>query len=443
VRDKNLNVGTGVPQSAQRAWPSHLLPRDTGRSCAQEDNLSSPHVLCVGGEDHHLRIPFMLLLRQHGFGVSAAGSGDPAPFARAGMDFHPFQFKRFVNPLADLAAIRTLSALLTRVRPDIAQTYDTKPALLVPFAARSLPDVRVVRIINGRGWLFSSHSPLARSLRPVYRVQHRLAARSTAATVFENNDDRAYFDSHGMTGARGGQVILGTGIDVDGFERALTAAPSPVQLRDKLGLGAAEIVITVTRMTRQKGIPTLLKAAALIHKVRPNVRFVLVGPRESEGPLAVSQAEIDAHAPYVLATGARSDVPALLSTANVFAFPSEYREGVPRVLMEAALAGTPIVTTSMPGCCEIITDGETGCVVPPSAPDVLAEKILAVLKDPESARTMSDRAAERVRQVFSLRAVVASHAALYWKLFERAGRIRLAASGSGLVNSSIVGQGRG
>jgi glycosyltransferase involved in cell wall biosynthesis len=413
-----------------------------GDLAQQEVNLSSPHVFCIGGEDHHLRIPFMLLLRQHGFGVSAAGSGDPAPFARAGMDFHPFQFKRFVNPLADLAAIRTLSELLKRVRPDIAQTYDTKPALLVPLAARSLPDVRVVRIINGRGWVFSSHSPLARSLRPVYHALHRLAARSTAATVFENNDDKAYFDSHGLTEARGGRVILGTGIDVEGFEQALAAGPSPAQLRDKLGLGPAEVVITVTRMTRQKGIPTLLKAAALIHKVRPNVRFVLVGPRESEGPLAVSQAEIDAHAPYVLATGARSDIPALLSAANVFAFPSEYREGVPRVLMEAALAGVPIVTTSMPGCCEIIADGETGFVVPPSAPDVLAEKILAVLKDPESARTVSDRAAERVRQVFSLRTVVASHAALYWELVARSGRVRLAASGFGLVNSSIVGRER-
>ena len=142
------------------------------------------------------------------------------------------------------------------------------------------------------------------------------------------------------------ELIPGAGIDVKGFERALAMGPSPTQLRHELGLGTAEIVITVTRMTRQKGIPTLLKAAALVHEARPGVRFLLVGPRQSEGPLAVSQAEIDRHAPYVKALGPRSDVPALLSLADVFAFPTEYREGVPRVLLEAALAGLPIVPVS-------------------------------------------------------------------------------------------------
>jgi len=72
-----------------------------------------------------------------------------------------------------------------------------------------------------------------------------------------------------------------------------------------------------------------------------------VGPRESEGPFAVTQAEIERHAPYVLAIGPRSDVPALLGVADVFAFPTEYLEGVPRALLEAAVAGRPIVTTRM------------------------------------------------------------------------------------------------
>ena len=122
----------------------------------------------------------------------------------------------------------------------------------------------------------------------------------------------------------------------------------------------------------EKGIPTLLKAAAMVHRVHPDVSFLLVGPRESEGPLAVTQAEIDQHAPYVMATGPRSDVPALLRLADLFAFPTAYGEGVPRVLLEAALAGVPIVSTSMPGCCEVVRDGWSGSLVPPHAPESLA-----------------------------------------------------------------------
>jgi glycosyltransferase involved in cell wall biosynthesis len=373
----------------------------------------TPHLLYIGGEDHHLRIPAMLALRDNGFRVTAASSGDPAPFVQAGFDFRHFHFDRFINPLGDWRALTALSQLLAELRPDLAQSFDNKPNLMLPFAARSVPDVRVVRTINGRAWLYSSRSPLVSTLRPIYRALHRFAVRSTAATTFEIRDDQAFFERHRLLGDKRSELIPGAGIDVKGFERALAMRPSPIQLRQEFGLGTAEVVITVTRMTRQKGIPTLLKAAAMVHEARPGVRFLLVGPRQSEGPLAVTQAEIDRHAPYVMALGPRSDIPALLGLADVFAFPTEYREGVPRVLLEAALANLPIVATSMPGCCDVIRDGWNGFVVPPRAPRLLAARIIDLLNDREIGRAMASRAVERVRQDFGLGTIIARYTALY------------------------------
>lgn len=379
----------------------------------------SPHALCVGGEDHHLRVPFMLALRDLGFRVTAAGTGDPAPFVQAGLDYRPFRFDRFVDPLADRAALKTLSKLLADVRPELAQSFDTKPNLLVPFAARGVRDVLVVRTINGLGWVYSSRSPPALALRPVYRALHRLAARSTAATVFHNREDQAFFERHRMVGRGGTRLIPGSGIDIERFERAQAMGPSPAQLRQVLGLGASEVVITVTRLTRQKGIPTLLEAAALVHRERPGVRFLVVGPRESEGPLAVARGEIDRHAPYVMAIGKRPDVPALLGLADVFAFPTEYREGVPRVLLEAALAGLPIVSTRMPGCRDVIRDGWNGFLVPPRAPRALAASIVDLLRDRQTARAMGGRAAKLVRQEFGLKITVVRYAAVYAELLDQ------------------------
>jgi glycosyltransferase involved in cell wall biosynthesis len=374
-----------------------------------------PHLLYIGGEDHNLRIPAMCALRDHGFRITAVGSGDPAPFVRAGIRYRDFQFNRFVNPRADLAAIRRLANILIEEQPDLAQSFDTKPSIFLPLAARSTPGVLAIRTINGRAFLYSSRSPLALTLRPVYRALHKLAARTAAATVFEISDDRAFFQRHGIAGKKP-VLIRGAGVDVDGFDRQLMSGPSPAELRRELGLGDAEVVITVTRMTRQKGIPALLEAAARVHEMRPDVRFLLVGPRESEGPLAITQAEIDRHAPYVKAIGSRSDIPALLRLANVFAFPTEYREGVPRVLLEAALAGVPIVTTTMPGCAEVIRDGWNGLLVPPGAPPALAAKILYLLDNREKGQAMAECAGEHVRKEFSLATVVASHAALYREL---------------------------
>jgi len=384
-----------------------------------------PHLLCIGGEDHSLRIPFLLALRDKGFRISAAGTGDPIPFAQAGLDYHPFHFSRFVDPLSDWTAFKAISKLIADVRPALVQCFDTKLNLLVPFATRGLRDVEVVSTINGLGWLYSSSSPMALGLRPVYRALARLADRWTAVTVFQNRDDQAFFMRHRMVGRRGQVVIPGSGIDVERFERAGATGSSPAELRKALGLGASEVVITVTRMTRQKGIPTLLDAAALVHQHRPGVRFLLVGPRESEGPFAVTQAEIDRHAPYVLAVGPRSDVPALLGLADVFAFPTEYLEGVPRALLEAAVAGRPIVTTRMPGCTDVIRDGQNGFLVPPRDPRLLAERILDLLRDRVTAAAMGARAAQLVRKEFNLEITVARYAAVYEDLVRRSVRSRL------------------
>jgi glycosyltransferase involved in cell wall biosynthesis len=383
-----------------------------------------PYLLCIGGEDHSLRIPFLLALRDKGFRISAAGTGDPIPFAQAGLDYHPFHFSRFIDPLSDWTAFKAISKLIADVRPALVQCFDTKLNMLVPFAARGLRDVEVVSTINGLGWLYSSSSPMALGLRPVYRALQRLADRCTAVTVFQNRDDQAFFMRHRMVGRRGQIVIPGSGIDVERFERAATES-SPAELRKALGLGASEVVITVTRMTRQKGIPTLLNAAALVHQHRPGVRFLLVGPRESEGPFAVTQAEIDRHAPYVLAVGPRSDVPALLGLADVFAFPTEYLEGVPRALLEAAVAGRPIVTTRMPGCTDVIRDGQNGFLVPPRDPRLLAERILDLLRDRATAAAMGARAAQLVRKEFNLEITVARYAAVYEDLVKRSVRSRL------------------
>lgn len=378
----------------------------------------SGHILYVGGEDHHSRIPFLWAAQRRGFRVTAAGSGPAQPFRKAGIEFRRFDFARFLNPLSDLRSIRALASLLADLRPDLAQAYDAKPCLMLPLAARlARTETKTIRTICGRGWIYSPGSVAAVALRPIYQMLHRLVSASTAATVFEIDSDRAFFDRCGITGKNG--VVIpagGGGIDAEGFEHALAVSASRDHIRRDLGLSDAEIVITIGRVTRQKGIPTLLKAAALVHAERPTVRFLLVGPRESEGPWAVSQAELNAHAPYVVTTGPRSDIPALLQAADLFAFPTEYAEGIPRAVLEAAMARLPIVATSMPGCRALIQDRWNGRLVPPHAPESLAKGIIETLRNRDVAHAMTSRALELAKRRFSLTAIVEKHAALYTHL---------------------------
>lgn len=373
----------------------------------------TPHLLCIGGEDHLLRIPFLLALRKRGFRITAAGTGDPTPFSRADIAYRPYQFNRFDAHSTHRTEMRSLASLVRDVQPDLIQTFDTKPNLLVPLAVRN--EVPVIRTINGMGWVFSSTNLRALVLRPIYCALQRLAAHWTTATVFQNREDKKFFERYRLLGHSPGYLIGGSGIDTTAAAAATTLEAA--RRRRVFEPGDAGIVITVSRLTQQKGIPTLLKAADIVHATHPQVRFILVGPRESEGPFAIPQEEIEQRAPYVVALGARTDVPALLMQADIFAFPSEYREGIPRVLLEAGLAGLPIVTTRMPGCSDVVTEGWNGHLVPPRDPQRLAKRIMDLLQDRAAATAMGQRSISLVRGEFSLNSVLDRYESLYrWAL---------------------------
>jgi glycosyltransferase involved in cell wall biosynthesis len=355
----------------------------------------------------------MLALKERGYRVTAAASCAPEPFVQAGVDFEAIQFDRFISPHRDFASLRGLKKLFEKVDADVAHCFDTKLSLLVAFVARTRFRTLIVRTINGRGWIYSSRSAPAIALRRIYPSLQRLAAKSTNATIFQHNGDYSFFARNRLMGNGYATVISGSGIDVEGFECARARGPSASALREELGLGDAQVVITVTRVTRQKGIPALLKAAQLIHATRPNVKFLIVGSRKGEGPFAMSDEEMARQAPYVIAAGARTDIPSLLAMADVFAFPSEYAEGVPRALMEAALSRLPIVASDIEGCREVIRDGWNGRLTPMRDPEALAAGILSLLRDRDHAAAMASRGPETIRNTFCLDAVVARHAEVY------------------------------
>jgi glycosyltransferase involved in cell wall biosynthesis len=384
-----------------------------------EGNFVVAHLLFIGGEDHHLRLPFMQALMALGYRVTAAASGDPKPFVAAGIDFLPIQFNRFVSPLRDIPSLRQLSRLLRSVDADIAHCFDTKLSLMVALAAGRDTRPLIVRTINGRGSIYSSRSIGAMALRCLYHPLQRRAAKAACATVFEHKGDFDFFADNRLLGDSEAEIIPGAGIDVEGFERARAGGSSRTALRKELGLGDSPVVITVTRVTRQKGIPALLKAAELVHATHPDVKFLIVGPREGEGPFAMRPEEFERHAGYVIAPGARNDVPSLLSMADLFAFPSEYAEGVPRAVMEAALCGLPIIATDIAGCREVIKDGWSGVLTPLRDPRALAERVIVMLGDRKAAMAMAARGPALIRRTFSLDNVVACHAALYERQLAR------------------------
>ena len=321
-------------------------------------------VWCLGGVDLDLRIPFFEALRAVGFQVEAVGSGDPVPFANARIPFYPYELSRGLAPYSDARALVQLIRLAKHHRPRIFHGFDMKPSLLAPLTVAVVREGHAVRTVNGLGRLVAGNG-VASTYRAAYCALQKLVSPWTAMTVFQNNHDRQYFERRGLVRNGATSLIRGSGVDTDAIDRALADREAVGALRQSLGLGDRLVVTCVSRLTRLKGIPVLLEAAARIARHREDVIFLIVGSGDGEGNEGVPLADVEAHAPYVRALGARSDVPTILAVSDIFVLPTQYGEGIPRSLLEAGAAGLAIVTTCVPGCSDVVRDEWNGLLAEP------------------------------------------------------------------------------
>lgn len=371
------------------------------------------HIWCVGGHDSELRIPFLQQIRALGVMVTALTSGPTAPFLAAEIPVMTYRLHRFVHPWADLATLASLAELGRQNPPDLVQTFDTKPGLYLPLALQRNRRIPVVRTINGLGSLFSPGAVLGAALRPVWAGLQRVVAPLIAMNVFQNETDRANFVARGFTTPDRARLIRGSGIDVEAFEARLPGPARRAAIRRELAIGDSKVVVTISRMTRQKGIGTLLNAARLLRSQRRDVVFLLIGPRQEEGALAISSAELERHAPYVVSLGQRHDIPELLAASDVFALPTEFGEGIPRVLLEAGVARMPVIVTDMPGCRDVIEHERSGLLVQPGDAEGLAAAIERCLNGAGDSTRWGSALYQDINERFHMKLIVEQYMNLY------------------------------
>jgi glycosyltransferase involved in cell wall biosynthesis len=189
--------------------------------------------------------------------------------------------------------------------------------------------------------------------------------------------------------------LLGSGARVVPNLPPPAAAPSETQARaarDRLGVGAAPLVLYAGKLSIGKGTPVLLEALDRIATAVPGVRFVLAG----KGELAVP-ARPDLRALGVLP---QAELFALYRAADVIVVPSVWPEPLSRVLLEAMRIGRPVVATAVGGTPEAVEHGVTGLLVPRQDPEALAKAVIELLLDPERRALMGRAAAERARTAF-------------------------------------------
>ncbi len=179
------------------------------------------------------------------------------------------------------------------------------------------------------------------------------------------------------------------------------------QVRAEWGIGTDELVcLVVGRLVREKGIAEVLDAAGLLSARSVPVRFVVVGPVDDAKSDAIDQAALDAARGHgVVLTGTRTDMPGCYAAADIF-LTASWREGFPRSAMEAAAMGLPTIASDIRGNRQVVSDGETGLLVPVRQPDAIAAAVERLVDDEDLRRAMGGAARQRAAAEFDQARVI-------------------------------------
>ncbi len=309
------------------------------------------------------------------------------------------------NPLRELFAIAEIASIYRRERPAMVHHVALKPVLYGTLAARMARVPAVVNALTGMGFVFSSATLKARLLRPlVVGAFRRLLGAGNSLLILQNPDDRQMLIDGGMIGRERTRLIRGSGVDIGSF----MPTPEP---------GGTPVVMLPSRMLRDKGVMEFVEAARLLRARGVAARFILVGDSDSENSAAIPDAQLEAwHEDGVIEWWGRcEDMPEVLARAHIVCLPS-YREGLPKVLLEAAACGRALVATDVPGCREIVIDGDNGLLAPPRDVAALASAIRRLLDAPELRAKMGKRGRALVETDFSVDQVVRQTLAVYREL---------------------------
>ena len=372
-----------------------------------------PKILYFITEDWYFcshRLPLALAARDAGYDVAVVTNVNEHAdvIRRAGIRLIPFDLSRKgMNPASELAVLARLVALYRKEKPDIVHQVAMKPVLYGSLAARLSGVSRVVNALAGLGYIFTSDQPKARFLRPVIGSAFRgLLNSRRSRLILQNQDDRAKFIRKRFISEKRIRLIRGSGVDTAVF----VPTPEPP---------GVPVVILPSRMLWDKGVREFVDAAGQLKKRGISARFVLVGDADPHNPSAIPTEQLTAwHAEGAVEWwGRRDDMPAVFEQSHIVCLPS-YREGLPKVLLEAASCGRPIVTTDTPGCRDVVRQGENGLLVPVRGTAELADALQLLIEQPELRKKMGCKGREIVVSEFALEKVVAKTMNIYRELLK-------------------------
>lgn len=294
---------------------------------------------------------------------------------------------RGTNPLKDFGLLYQYTKILKSIKPDVIITYTIKPNVYGSLAAKILGQKTIINV-TGLGTGFQKKGLMAILLQQLYK----LGCRCSFHAFFQNEANMKLFLENAMCSEEKASLLPGSGVNLERF--------SPMEKENEDGIIR---FIFISRIMKEKGIEVYLEAAEEILKIREDAEFLVVGPIAEE-----IYRERLADNPYlgILYLGKSDDVREQLKVADCLIHPT-YHEGMSNVMLEAGAMEKPLIASDIPGCREIIEEGQNGYLFQPQQVPELVEKIEQFLSlTEEERRVMGKYSREKIAREFDRNLVI-------------------------------------
>ena len=278
------------------------------------------------------------------------------------------------NPFQDLLFIVELQKIFKSQSIHCCLFFTPKINIYGSIATKFC-STKAIATINGLGFVFTEgQSPLLRSL---VKKLYAFAFRGLSTVFFQNNEDRAIFtESNIITPKQQICVVKGSGVNLTEFYQKTSFQPA-----ERLTF------LLSARLLKEKGVLEYFEAAKNLKKKYPDVTFALLGVK-ADNPSAVSEETINAYNDQGIIKywGVSDKMNITLDSVDIMVLPSYYREGIPKVLIEALAKGLPIITTENVGCKETVVHSKNGILIPVKNIHALQQAMEDILQLPMEKR---------------------------------------------------------
>jgi glycosyltransferase involved in cell wall biosynthesis len=332
----------------------------------------------------------------------------PSSVHKSNITIHHFPFTRLgVNIFKELHLLPKLFFVLKKIKPDIVHLVTLKPIVYVGVISLITPIKSIVVAISGMGFLYASKQNFLFSLLSKFLlfVIRLIIDKNNAKVIFQNNFDKNLISAGRKSILKKSILLKGVGV------RVATKKYQEEKISKEIS------ILMASRLLIDKGVFEFLEAAKIISKQRKDIKFIIAGEPDLGNPNSLSKSQYDEirEQKFLESTGFVEDMGVLFSKANILVLPS-YREGFPKVLMEAASFSKPTITTNVPGCNEAVEHNVTGIIIPPKDHNALVEAIIFLADHNEVRKEMGKKAFKKAKEEFDENTLINRQLVLYKEL---------------------------